>query len=97
MSANQSSENQGAENQSSEQNNAGSANDESGTSGSAETIALDQFLKLAQVASSGGHAKALIQSGEVRVNGEVETRRGRKLRDGDRVEVEGEEFVIQAD
>lgn len=60
----------------------------------AETIKLDQFLKLADVAGTGGQAKLLIQSGRVKVNGEVETRRGRKLRAGDRVEVDGEELIV---
>ncbi len=46
-------------------------------------IRLDQFLKLIGATDTGGHAKALIQSGEVRVNGDVETRRGRKLIAGD--------------
>ena len=45
-----------------------------------EYIKLDQFLKLAQIAMTGGEAKAMIQDGMVKVNGEVETRRGRKLR-----------------
>ena len=49
-----------------------------------EYIKLDQFLKLAQIAMTGGEAKAMIQEGMVKVNGEVEMRRGRKLRDGDR-------------
>ena len=62
-----------------------------------EYIKLDQFLKLAQIAMSGGEAKAMIQEGMVKVNGEVETRRGRKLRHGDRVEVEGEELVVQVE
>lgn len=62
-----------------------------------EYIKLDQFLKLAQIAMTGGQAKALIQSGLVRVNGEVETRRGRKLRHGDRVLVAGEELVVQVE
>ena len=53
-----------------------------------ETIKLDQFLKLAQIVDSGGQAKHLIQAGFVRVNGEVETRRGRKLRHGDVVLVD---------
>lgn len=60
-------------------------------------IELDQFLKLAQVVSSGGEAKRLIQSGLVQVNGAVETRRGRKLRAGDTVLVNEEEFVIASD
>ena len=42
------------------------------------------------VAGTGGEAKVLIQTGEVTVNGEVETRRGRKLQEGDVVEVLGE-------
>lgn len=57
-------------------------------------IKLDQFLKLAGVVYSGGEAKHLIQSGGVAVNGEVETRRGRKLRHGDVVIVAGEEFWV---
>ena len=48
-----------------------------------EYIKLDQFLKLADIASTGGHAKFLIQEGVVKVNGEVETRRGKKIRPGD--------------
>jgi ribosome-associated protein len=47
------------------------------------TIRLDQFLKLHGAADSGGHAKVLVQSGKVKVNGEVDLRRGRKLRAGD--------------
>jgi len=62
-----------------------------------EYIKLDQFLKLAQIVQSGGEAKHLIQSGVVLVNGEVETRRGRKLHAGDVVEVEGEQLVVQTD
>lgn len=52
-----------------------------------EFIKLDQFLKVQQVVMTGGEAKHLIQSGEVLVNGEEETRRGRKLRHGDLVTV----------
>lgn len=62
-----------------------------------ETIKLEQFLKLAQVAATGGQAKLLIQSGKVSVNGLVETRRGRKLRPGDRVEVNGEVLIVMSD
>ena len=62
-----------------------------------ETIELDQFLKLAEVTQSGGQAKHLIQSGAVLVNGIVETRRGKKLRPGDRVSVGGEEFIVGSD
>lgn len=50
-------------------------------------IRLDQLLKLADLVAGGGEAKALIQAGEVRHNGEVELRRGRKIRPGDRVEL----------
>lgn len=62
-----------------------------------ETIKLEQFLKLAQVTSTGGQAKLLIQSGQVRVNGVVETRRGRKLRPGDRAEVGGEVLIVMSE
>jgi len=55
---------------------------------------LDQFLKWSGVTPTGGQAKLLIQAGEVRVNGEVETRRGRALKPGDRVEVEGQTLVV---
>ena len=48
---------------------------------------LGQALKATSVVGSGGEAKVLIQAGEVLVNGEVETRRGRKLEAGDVVEV----------
>ena len=60
-------------------------------------IRLDQFLKLADVVQSGGEAKVLIQSGEVRVNGEIETRRKRKLRPGDVVETHGTEMEVTLD
>ena len=52
-------------------------------------IELNQFLKLSKAVSTGGEGKALIQQGAVRVNGEVETRRGRKLRSGDVVRLAG--------
>jgi ribosome-associated protein len=50
-------------------------------------MTLGQALKASNVVGSGGEAKVMIQGGEVRVNGEVETRRGRKLEKGDVVEV----------
>ncbi len=60
-------------------------------------IRLDQFLKLAGAVQGGGEAKARVQAGEVRVNGEVELRRGRKLRVGDEVETEDQRYrVIEA-
>ncbi|USB35173.1 S4 domain-containing protein YaaA [Paenibacillus sp. YPG26] len=54
-----------------------------------EYIKLDQFLKLADCVPTGGMAKALLQDGAVKVNQELEERRGRKLYPGDVVEVEG--------
>ena len=50
-------------------------------------MTLGQALKASDLVGSGGEAKVVIQAGEVRVNGEVETRRGRKLAEGDVVEV----------
>ena len=59
------------------------------------TINLDQFLKLLGITGTGGQAKQLIQTGCVRVNGEVELRGGRKLTESDRVEVQGESFQVE--
>ena len=50
-------------------------------------IKLDSFLKLANLVMSGGEAKLLIQDGQVKVNGQIENRRGRKLYPGDQVSV----------
>ncbi len=50
-------------------------------------IRLDQFLKLRGLADTGGQAKVLIQMGEVRVNGQIETRRRRKLHPGDAIQL----------
>lgn len=62
-----------------------------------EFITVDAFLKWVNIAGTGGHAKALIASGLVHVNGEKELRRGRKLRPNDHVLVTGEgEWVIAA-
>ena len=55
---------------------------------------LGQALKAASLVGTGGEAKVLIQAGEVSVNGEVETRRGRKLEEGDVVEVGDERLVV---
>lgn len=54
-----------------------------------ESIRLGQFLKLADLVELGSDAKELISDGEVLVNGELETRRGRQLRVGDVVEYDG--------
>ncbi len=51
-----------------------------------EYIRLDAFLKMNDAVQTGGHAKIVIQDGEVKVNGEVCTQRGKKLRPGDSVE-----------
>ena len=58
------------------------------------TITLGQALKASDLVGSGGEAKVLIQAGEVLVNGEVETRRGRKLVPGDVVEVGDERLEV---
>ncbi|MBV9453608.1 MAG: RNA-binding S4 domain-containing protein [Rubrobacter sp.] len=58
-------------------------------------ITLGQALKAENVVGTGGEAKILIQAGEVRVNGEVEIRRGRKLREGDVIEVGEERLEIR--
>lgn len=58
------------------------------------TIKLDQFLKLTGIAPTGGMAKMMIQSGDVQVNGEIETRRGRKLLPGDLVTVGSQTFEV---
>ena len=55
-----------------------------------ESIRLGQFLKLANLVESGAEAKPAVQAGLVRVNGAVETRRGRQLRRGDVVELGGQ-------
>ena len=55
---------------------------------------LDQFLKWHGLADTGGQAKFLILSGEVRVNGFVETRRGKKLVEGDKVSLAKNEYIF---
>ena len=58
-------------------------------------ITLDALLKAAGLASSGGDAKMLIQQGGVLVNGEIDLRRGRKLRAGDVVAVGGRQVALR--
>lgn len=60
-----------------------------------EYIKLQDLLKLAAVTATGGEAKLLIQDGEVLVNGEVCTMRGKKLRSGDVVEALGRRCGVQ--
>tara|TARA_A100001388_G_scaffold81657_1_gene58755 strand:+ start:4658 stop:4834 length:177 start_codon:yes stop_codon:yes gene_type:complete len=56
---------------------------------------LDQFLKWNNFVSSGGEAKTVIQSGQVKVNGEIEIRRGRKLNKGDKVMFLKNELIFE--
>ena len=60
-------------------------------------IRLGQLLKLAGVVDSGGEAKLLLGSGSVAVNGEAETRRGRRLHPGDTVTLAGDELLLVGD
>ena len=57
-------------------------------------LTLEQFLKIQGWVDSGGQAKIAIQGGEVRVNGQVDTRRRRQLAIGDRVEFHGQTAVV---
>ena len=59
-----------------------------------EFIKLQDLLKFANLVESGGFAKEVIQGGEVQVNGEVCTMRGKKIRPGDVVLFEGQELTI---
>ena len=65
------------------------------TGDDAKPLCLDQFLKLTAIAESGGQAKVMIQGGEVKVNGEIETRRRRKLAAEDVVEVGGGKWLVK--
>ncbi|RCJ23070.1 RNA-binding protein [Nostoc sp. ATCC 43529] len=57
-------------------------------------IKLDQFLKLLGIAPTGGQAKLMIIDGNVKVNGTIETRRGRQLQSSDQVTVAGQTFKV---
>ena len=57
-------------------------------------IKLDQLLKLAGIVNSGGHAKLIISSGDVKVNGQIVIERGKKIRAGDKVNYNGLEIEI---
>ena len=59
-----------------------------------EYIKLDSFLKFAGAVLSGGEAKELIQGGKVKVNGEVCTMRGKKMRPGDQAELDGKIYKV---
>lgn len=57
---------------------------------------LDQYLKWQGLVGTGGEAKLRIQQGDVRVNGVIETRRGRQLSSGDAVAIDGREVIVAA-
>lgn len=61
-----------------------------------ESLSLSDALKLSGLADTGGHAKALVQGGLVKVNGQLERRRKFRVRAGDEIEVAGERFVVEA-
>lgn len=58
-------------------------------------IKLDQFLKWVGITDTGADAKQLIQEGRVKVNGEIQYQRGKKLRPGDVIDVEKKEYRIE--
>ncbi len=60
-----------------------------------EYIELVKLLKLLRIAESGGHAKIMVEEGEVFLNGNQEFRKRAKLRSGDKIEVSGEEIHIK--
>ena len=61
-----------------------------------EYIELVKLLKLLRIAETGGHAKIIVEDGEVLLNGNQEFRKRAKLRSGDKIEVFGEEIVIRS-
>lgn len=60
-----------------------------------EFIKLDQLLKWENLVESGAMAKMVILNGDVKVNGEIETRRGKKIYPGDVVEFNGKKIVVE--
>ena len=60
-----------------------------------EFIRLDALLKFAAAVESGGEAKLLIQDGQVKVNEETCTQRGKKLYEGDTVTAEGKSYIVR--
>lgn len=60
-------------------------------------ITLGQFLKLNDYVQSGGEAKHRMHEFDIKINGEPENRRGRKIFPGDRVEIDGEMYDIEED
>lgn len=60
-----------------------------------EFIKLDALLKFSGLVETGGEAKLAVQNGEVKVNGQVCAMRGKKLRPGDQVELDGQTLVVE--
>ncbi|WP_315117034.1 RNA-binding S4 domain-containing protein [uncultured Clostridium sp.] len=59
-----------------------------------DIIKLDSFLKWSAIVVNGSDAKMIIKEGMVKVNGEIETRRGRKITKGDKIEIENECYIV---
>ena len=59
-----------------------------------EYIELKNLIKVMSYVNSGGEAKVIIQGGEVKVNEEIELRRGKKLRKGDKIEIQNDQIEI---
>ncbi len=62
-----------------------------------EFIRLDNLMKFSGLCNSGGRAKFLIQNGEVKLNGEICTMRGKKIRPGDRIEYQNRMIKVTVD
>ena len=60
-----------------------------------EFITLGQFLKFVDIIQSGGEAKSFLSQNDVFINNELDVRRGRKLRPGDKITVLGESYLIK--
>ena len=60
-----------------------------------EFITLNQLLKLVGISFNGAEAKNMILDGKIKVNGEVEIRRGKKIRSGDIVEFEEMKYIVE--
>lgn len=60
-----------------------------------EFIKLDSLLKFSGLCDTGGFAKELVQSGQVKVNGEICTMRGKKIRSGDTIEVD--QYLVEVE
>lgn len=68
---------------------------ESGSQSRPMSVRLDDFLKLQGLVGTGGEAKVRIQAGEVKVNDMVETRRRKQLSEGDRIEFDGNDYLVE--